>query len=66
MSGRGVIVLMILSSITTAIWFVMKKFLGFTPLFSEPLFAGGLVSILCFVIDKLIQRFFHHEHSLKT
>lgn len=54
MSGRGVVILMILSSITTVIWFVMKKYLGFTPVFSEPLFAGGLISILCFVIDRTL------------
>lgn len=53
MSNTGVVILMVLSATTTVAWFAAKSILGNYPWELEPLFAGGIVSILCFLGDRL-------------
>lgn len=52
MSASGVFWLMSLSSLTTFGWFCVGKVLGQEPFGVEPLFAGGTVSLIIFMIDK--------------
>ena len=54
MTSSSVLVLMLASSITTLLWFAAKKIFSAAPLGVEPLFAGGGVSILIYMYDKLI------------
>ena len=54
MRKNAVLVLMCLSSVTTLSWFAAKKIFAAPPFGIEPLFAGGTVSILIYMFDKLI------------
>lgn len=53
MRSSSVFLLMILSSLTTFGWFCAEKILGQEPFGIEPLFAGGAVSLIILMIDKL-------------
>jgi SSS family solute:Na+ symporter len=52
-SNIGVMIVMSLSAFTTIAWFAAKPFWGSYPFDLEPLFAGGLVSMICYGIDRI-------------
>ncbi len=54
MNAKSAFVLMLASAVTTILWFAIKKIYAYSPLGLEPLFAGGIVSILIYMLDKFI------------
>lgn len=56
MTGRGAFILMILSSCTTLGWFIAAQVLETPPCNLDPLFAGAIVAIACYLVDRIYSK----------
>ncbi len=54
LSGKGAVMVMIAGSLTTIIWHISAQIMGHNPLDLEPLFAGLIISVICYAGDRLV------------